>query len=300
MADALEAAHEKGVVHRDLKPANIAFTADGLVKVLDFGLAKAVDGAHNSDAAMSPTITFAATHAGVILGTASYMSPEQAKGRAADKRSDIWSFGCVLYEMLTGRRVFDGEDVTEIIASVVRDQPDWTLLPPSLPSQTRLLLQKCLEKDRRARVSDIAVARFLLAESIPAAAPSTPSVRSRRRWLALASVLALVIAVGLGGVWLGARFTSHPAMLPARFVLEPPQKLPLFLQGFDRDIVISPDGSNIVYRSTTGSGGGSVFAIRGINDLTPRALGGAGGPSRSSRPMDAGLDTLPPANCAKS
>jgi len=277
VVDALEAAHEKGIVHRDLKPANIGFTADGLVKVLDFGLAKAVDGAHAADLTMSPTITFAATQAGVILGTAAYMSPEQAKGRAADKRSDVWSFGCVLYEMLTGRRAFDGEDVTETIAAVVRDQPDWTLLPPDVPEQVGLLLKKCLEKDRRARVSDIAVARFLLAESIPSISAPARSVPSRRRTLVIAAAAAVAIAMAAAGAWLGARFKSQPAPSPVRFVLVPPPSLPLFVQGFDRDIVIAPDGSNIVYRSATGSAGGTVFAVRGINDLSPRVLGGTNG-----------------------
>jgi serine/threonine-protein kinase len=274
VADALEAAHEKSIVHRDLKPANIGFTADGLVKVLDFGLAKAVDNAHAADITISPTITFAATRAGVILGTASYMSPEQAKGRAADKRSDVWSFGCVLYEMLTGRRAFGGEDVTETIAAVVRDQPDWTLLPPGVPEQVRLLLKKCLEKDRRARVSDIAVARFVLTDPTPSI--SAPA-QSQWRLLAVAAAAVVGIAMAAAGAWLSARFTSQPAPLPARFVLAPPPSLPLFLQGLDRDIVISPDGSNIVYRSTAGSAGGTVFVVRGINDLTPRVLGGTGG-----------------------
>ena len=185
IVEGLEAAHERGIIHRDLKPANIKAHDDGTVKVLDFGLAKALAPEPWSASAVSlspsPTITSPAamTAAGMLLGTAAYMSPEQAKGRPADKRSDVWSFGCILYEMLTGRRAFDGEDVTDTIAAVVRDAPDWTLLPPNVSEQVRLLLKKCLEKDRRARVSDIAVARFLLAESIPSTAPSTGPLRSR-------------------------------------------------------------------------------------------------------------------------
>jgi serine/threonine-protein kinase len=282
IVEALESAHERGIIHRDLKPANIKAREDGTVKVLDFGLAKALTPEPGSATAVhlshSPTITSPAamTGVGVLLGTAAYMSPEQAKGRPADKRSDVWSFGCVLYEMLTGRRAFDGEDVTETIAAVVRAEPNWTLLPANVPEQVRLLLKKCLEKDRRARVSDFAVARFLLAESLPSTAASRAPLGSRRRLLAIATVIAFALGMAAGGVWLGARFKSQPAASPARFVLVPPQSLPLFLQGFDRDIVISPDGSHIVYRSTTGSGG-TVFAVRGINDLTPRMLAGAGG-----------------------
>ena len=277
VALALEAAHETGIVHRDLKPANIALTAEGSVKVLDFGLAKVVDGVHAADQMMSPTITFGATQAGVILGTAAYMSPEQAKGRAADKRSDVWGFGCVLYEMLTGRRAFDGEDVTETIAAVVRDQPDWARLPSNVPAQVLLLLKRCLEKDRRARVSDIAVARFLLTESMPSTPIPAPYLPSRRRLLAMGALAAVIAAMVAGAAWLRARVASPPAVTPARFVLTPPSSQPLMLQGFDRDIAISPDGSNIVYRSFAGSGGGTIFAIRGINDLAPRVLGGTGG-----------------------
>ena len=156
IADALDAAHEKGIVHRDLKPANIKITPDGVVKVLDFGLAKAVGGdAADRDLTQSPTVTVGGTREGVILGTAAYMSPEQARGQAVDKRTDIWAFGCVLYEMLTGRAAFRGTSVTDILAAVLEREPDWSALPATPLLALRHLLRRCLEKDVRLRLRDI-------------------------------------------------------------------------------------------------------------------------------------------------
>src|SRR5438105_8315147 len=152
IADALEAAHEQGIIHRDLKPANIKLRSDGTVKVLDFGLAKAMEPAAGSSPSMSmsPTLTTPAmTQAGMILGTAAYMSPEQAKGRAADKRSDVWAFGAVLYEMLTGRRAFEAEDVSDTLAAILRAEPNWAALPANTPPNMKRLLRRCLQKDAK-------------------------------------------------------------------------------------------------------------------------------------------------------
>ena len=224
IADALEAAHAQGIIHRDLKPANIKVRPDGMVKVLDFGLAKALDETGGlrdrspvGQTAHPPTITTPAmTQAGMILGTAAYMSPEQAKGKPADKRSDIWAFGCVLYEMLAGTRAFPGEDVTDTIAAVIRGEPDWNALPDGVPEHIRLLMRRCLEKERSKRVADMSIARFLITEPV-GAAPIMPARQARvapprslwRRAIFLGFTALLLIGITAGAMW--SLWPSTPA-----------------------------------------------------------------------------------------
>ena len=199
IADALDAAHGAGIVHRDLKPSNIKITSDGLVKVLDFGLAKAAGEGSTPDLSKSPTMT-AGTSAGVILGTAPYMSPEQARGKAVDKRTDIWAFGCVLYQMLTGRRAFCGETVSDTIAAILEREPDWTAMPAGTPPVVRRLLQRCLEKDARRRLRDIGDVRHWLEEAPSRDAGAGATDVSRQRsiaWL-LGGVALVLTIVGAG------------------------------------------------------------------------------------------------------
>jgi len=202
IAEALEAAHDQGIIHRDLKPANVKVKADGTVKVLDFGLAKALEPElADTDAANSPTMTMtaAATRAGFILGTAAYMSPEQARGKQVDKRADIWAFGCVLYEMLTGRPAFAGEDVSEVLVSIFRDDPDWSALPDDTPARIRQTLRVCLQKEATRRIRDVSAVRLAMDGAFdtaadPAAADTVGALAPLARWQRPAAATAILLA----------------------------------------------------------------------------------------------------------
>ncbi len=261
IADALEAAHDAGIIHRDLKPTNIKVRADGTVKVLDFGLAKAfeqgsgIGGQGPGDLANSPTITSPAqmTHAGMILGTAAYMSPEQARGRAIDLRTDIWAFGCVLFEMLTGVRAFAGDDVTETLAAIMKSDPPIDKLPADTPIAIRRVLSRCLQKDRRLRLQHIGDARLELDDAtqpMPAAAAPASRGRPGWRWWVLAAAIA-VVAAGTGA-WLAEWRRARQPILPVQFAIAPPLDATFNTMGgggtgVAPQFAVSPDGSTIVF-----------------------------------------------------
>jgi predicted Ser/Thr protein kinase len=243
IAGALEAAHEKGIIHRDLKPGNVKITPDGSVKVLDFGLAKAAAPV-SGDTSNSPTLTIRSTQVGAILGTAGYMAPEQARGYSADHRADIWAFGAVFYEMLTGKMAFAGDNVTDVLASVVKTEPDWSALPLSTPESVHTLLQRCLTKDRKQRLQAIGEARIVLEQ--PGSVTTPQPTRSFR----MVAVAAFLIALGVAVVaWRATRPVSKALV---QWTVQPGSEF--FAGGGAAAAILSPDGTRIVYKGTDPDG----------------------------------------------
>ena len=266
IAEGLEAAHERGIIHRDLKPGNVKITPERKVKILDFGLAKAASGQEAAvDLVHSPTLTAQMTQPGVILGTAAYMSPEQAKGRAVDKRADIWAFGCVLFECFTGRRAFQGDTISETVAAILKGEPDWEALPTDMPGNLMVLLRRCLQKDPNERLHDIADARIELNESLhPTAIAARTPIRARRLpaflWiitlLSIAGLIAYVVSDQLRPP------TTSGSVRRFTIPIGPVENL------LSMDLAISPDGKELSYAAD-----GQLFR-RPIDQLTTARMGG--------------------------
>jgi len=281
VADAVEYAHDNNVIHRDLKPANIKVKADGMVKVLDFGLAKALaDEPTAADMSNSPTLSMAATRQGVILGTAAYMSPEQAKGKTADRRADVWAFGVVVCEMLTGRQVFTGETLPETLAAVMKEEPSFEALPSNTPPAIRKVLRRCLHKNVKRRLQHIGEARIILEDVLSGAAPAEPVAASRHNRERVAwSVAAVLFVLLVAGLALGAfaYFRRAPEETKAvRFLLSPPEGWNLRQApggSSPAPLAVSPDGQRVAFVAT-GADGKSLLWVRPLDTLAAESLAG--------------------------
>jgi serine/threonine-protein kinase len=286
IAEALEYAHERGIIHRDLKPSNVKLTPDGQVKVLDFGLAKALEGETSEEELQnSPTLSAAATRAGVLLGTAAYMSPEQARGKRVDRRADIWAFGCVLYEMLTGQGAFAGETTSDILACVIRAEPDWSFLPASLPPAIRALLRRCLQKDPKQRLRDIGDARIAIEETLGDSSATgtlrvTPPTNAfqRHRMLWIFAAVGLVLGTAIAGLiaWNLRPASVRPVVSRFSFVFTPPGDQPAVSTGYpltDYPVVaLSRDGTDIAYVGRSGET--TQIFLRRLDRLDSQPLAG--------------------------